>query len=71
MYFMLKQPAAVDGKGEEQIGSVFHFLAEKKVYEFVCVDVLQLDGCSKAKHTKLKATLIGKKILENSVILIQ
>ena len=43
---------------------------QKKGYKFVCVDVLHLDGCSRAKHTKLKTTLIGKKILENSVIFV-
>ena len=67
---MLKEPAAVDGKGEEQTGSGFQLWAEKKGYKFVCVDVLHLDGCSRAKHTKLKTSLIGKKILENSVIFV-
>ena len=52
---MLKDPIAVDGKGEKQNGSGFQLRAEKG-YKFVCVDVLHLDGCSSAKHTKLKIT---------------
>ena len=67
---MLKETAAVDGKGEEQTGSGFQLWAEKKSYKFVCVDVSHLDGCFRAKHSKLKITLIGKKILENSVFFV-
>ena len=72
---MLKEPTAIDRKGEEQTGSGSH-LWTKKVYKLVCVDVLHLDGRSGAKHTKLKTILIGKKILvgkkilENSVIFV-
>ena len=61
--------AAVEGKVEEQTGSGSHLWA-KKGYKFVCVDILHLDGCFRAKHTKLKTTLIGKKILENSMIFV-
>ena len=52
---MLKGTAAIDGKGKEHTGSGSHFWAEKN-YTFVCVDVLHLDGCSRAKHTKFKTT---------------
>ena len=48
----------------------FPLAGRKKTYKFFCVDVLQLDGCSRVKHAKLKTTLIGKKILENSVIFV-
>ena len=53
---MLKDPIAVDGKGEKQNGSGFQLRAEKG-YRFVCVDVLHLDGRSTAKYTKHKTTL--------------
>ena len=53
--FHVKVLAAVDGKVEEQTGSGSHLWAEKN-YTFVCVDVLHLDGCSRAKHTKFKTT---------------
>ena len=66
---MLKDPIAVDGKGEKQNGSGFQLRAEKG-YRFVCVDVSHSDGCFRAKHSKLKITLIGKKILENSAIFV-
>ena len=68
--FYVTGSAAVDGKGEEQTGSGFHLQAVRKGYKFACIDVLHIDGCSKAKHTKLKTSLIGKKILENSVIFV-
>ena len=67
---MLKEPAAVDCKGEEQTGSGLQLWALKKGYKFACVDVLHVDDCSRAKHTKLKSTLIGNKILENTVIFV-
>lgn len=53
---MLKESAAVDGKGEEQTVSGFQLWAVKNCYKFACIDVLHLDGCSRAKHTKLKTT---------------
>lgn len=68
--FMLKESAAVDGKGEEQTFSGFHLWAFKNCYKFACIDVSHLDGCSRAKYTQLKTFLIGKKILENSVIFV-
>ena len=43
---------------------------QKKGYRFVCVDVLHLDVRTRAKHRKLKTSLVGKKILENSVIFV-
>ena len=67
---MLKGLAAVDGKGEEQTVSGLQLWAVKNCYKFACIDVLHLDGCSRAKHTKLKTSLIGKKILENSVFFV-
>ena len=67
---MLKELAAVDGKGEEQTVSGFQLWAVNNCYKFACIDVLHLGGCSRAKHTKLKTSLIGKKILENSVIFV-
>ena len=54
IHFMLKESAAVDGKGEEQTVSGFQPWAVKNYYKFACIDVLHLDGCSRAKHTKLK-----------------
>ena len=66
---MLKELVAVDGKGEEETVSGFQLWAVKNCYKFACIDVLHLDGCS-SKHTKLKTSLIGKKILENSVIFV-
>ena len=68
--FQFKEPAAVYGRGEEQTGSGFQLWAVKKGYEFVCVDAFHLDVCSRANHTKLKTSLIEKKILENSVIFV-
>ena len=67
---MLKKSAAVDGKGEEQTVSGFQLRAVKNCYKFACIDVLHLDGCARERHTKLKTSLIGKKILENSVIFV-
>jgi len=46
---------AVDGKGEEPSGSGFQLWA-KKGYKFACIDVLRVDGCFRAKHTKLKTS---------------
>ena len=65
---MLKEPAAVDSKGEEQTGSGLQLWALKKGYKSACVDILHLDDCSKVKYTKLKTALIGNKILEKTVI---
>ena len=67
---MLKELTAVSGKGEEQTGSGFQLQAINNGYKFACIDVLHSDDCSRAKHTKLKTSLIGKKILENSVIFV-
>ena len=67
---MLQESAAVECKGEEQTGTGFQLWALKKGYKFPCIDVSHLDDCSRAKHTKLKTSLIGKKILENSVIFV-
>ena len=67
---MFKESAAVDGKGEKQTVSALQLWAVKNCYKFACIDVLQLNCCSRAKHTKLKTSLTGKKILENSVIFV-
>ena len=61
---MLKKSAAVDGKGEEQTVSGFQLWAVKNCYKFACIDVLHLDGCSRAKHTKLKTLQLGRKFLK-------
>ena len=70
MHLMLKEAVAGDGKGEEQTVFAFQLWPVKNCYKFACIDLLHLDGCSRAKHTKLKTSLIGKKILENSVIFV-
>jgi len=51
---MLKESAAVDGKGEEQTVSGFQLWAVKNCYKFACIDVLHLDGCSRANIKNLK-----------------
>ena len=51
---MLEESAAVDGEVEDQTVSGFQLWAVKNCYKFACIDVLHLDGCSRAKHTKLK-----------------
>ena len=67
---MLKGLNAFDGKADGQTCSGLHPWAVKQGCEFVCVDIFHVDGFYRAKHKKLKTTLIGKKILENSVIFV-